>query len=261
VTVEENKGIIHHFVERINQGDLDIIDQLVDRNFYTYIPEDGEQTAPQVLRELLSEIISAFPDLQIDVQDFMGDIHELKFNMTLSGTHSGDLWGAPGSGKKAVWTSDVTCRFPDGKFAFEWKDLPMPSLMSTLRQIDLVPPPEDMDKPTKYPISLPEFLIKVIFTGQAGDKDCSHLGLIQFTDPDTDVCQACVDMGDEWPALRMCLICGHVGCCDTSKNKHAKAHVETNGHSLVRSIRMQESWVWCYEDSAFFSGKILEQYR
>ena len=118
-----------------------------------------------------------------------------------------------------------------------------------------------MDKPTKYPISLPDFLIKVIFNGQVGDKDCSHLDKIQFVDPSTDVCQDCVDMGNVWPALRMCLECGYVGCCDTSKNKHTKAHIETSGHTLVRSIRLQESWVWCYEDSAFFSGKILEQYR
>lgn len=261
MTIEEKTGIIRHFAERINQGDLDIIDQLVERNFYTYKPEDGEQTAPQVLKELLSDITAAFPDLKIDVRDFTEENGALNFDMTLSGTHTGNLWGAPGSGKTSAWTSNVTSRFSDGKFAFEWKDLPMPGLLGALRQIDLVPPAEDMDKPTRHPISLPEFLIKLIFTGQAGDKDCAHLDLIQFTDPDTDVCQACVDMGDEWPALRMCLICGHVGCCDTSKNKHAKAHVESSGHSLVRSIRMQESWVWCYADSAFFSGKILEQYR
>jgi uncharacterized UBP type Zn finger protein len=57
----------------------------------------------------------------------------------------------------------------------------------------------------------------------------------------------------------MCLTCGFVGCCDTSKNKHMKAHYEETGHPLFRSIRLQESWVWCYEDNAFFSGKILEQ--
>jgi uncharacterized UBP type Zn finger protein len=59
----------------------------------------------------------------------------------------------------------------------------------------------------------------------------------------------------------MCLSCGYVGCCDTSKNKHMKQHYERTGHPLFRSIRLKESWVWCYEDDVFLSGKILEQFK
>jgi uncharacterized UBP type Zn finger protein len=59
----------------------------------------------------------------------------------------------------------------------------------------------------------------------------------------------------------MCLICGHVGCCDTSKNKHAFQHFEKTGHPLMRSIRMDEGWVWCYEDNAFFEKSILARDR
>ncbi len=55
-------------------------------------------------------------------------------------------------------------------------------------------------------------------------------------------------MGDRWVHLRMCLICGNVGCCDSSKNKHATKHFNAVGHPLMRSIEPGESWVWCYVD-------------
>lgn len=258
-----SKGIstIQRFTEQINSGNLDIIDEMVERDFFNYVPKEGELTAPQVLKSVLADIIKAIPDFKIETADFTEEGRHLVFNMTLSGTHRNNLWGAPGSGKTGLWTSSVTSRFTNGKFTFQWNEISVPELLGTLRQIDLVPPPEDMDKPLKNPVVLPEFLLKLVFTGQAGDKKCSHLDQIRFTEPDTDVCQFCVESGDVWPALRMCLICGYVGCCDTSKNKHAKAHYEETGHALIRSIRLSERWVWCYEDSAFFLGEILDKYR
>jgi uncharacterized UBP type Zn finger protein len=58
----------------------------------------------------------------------------------------------------------------------------------------------------------------------------------------------------------MCLICGFVGCCDTSKNKHMLEHVRETGHPIIRSLQPGEAWIWCYEDEAFISAK-SEQIR
>jgi hypothetical protein len=55
-------------------------------------------------------------------------------------------------------------------------------------------------------------------------------------------------MGDHWVHLRMCLVCGHVACCDSSKNKHATKHFHTTGHPLMRSIELGEQWGLCYLD-------------
>jgi uncharacterized UBP type Zn finger protein len=118
-----------------------------------------------------------------------------------------------------------------------------------------------MDQPTPYPVVVPEFLVRVLFTGQVADKECSHLELIQVTEPLADVCNTCVEMGDIWPALRMCLVCGFIGCCDTAKNKHMKSHYEEKGHPIFRSIRLDEGWIWCYEDNAFFSKDVLENIK
>ena len=77
---------------------------------------------------------------------------------------------------------------------------------------------------------------------------CKHLNTIQFTSTDKDGCEECLKMGDTWVHLRLCLECGHVGCCDSSKNKHATKHFRATHHPLVRSIEPGEHWVWCYAD-------------
>lgn len=78
--------------------------------------------------------------------------------------------------------------------------------------------------------------------------ECTHLDNIQITSTDTHVCEDCVKTGDRWVHLRLCLTCGHVGCCDSSKNRHATKHFQSTKHPLIRSIEPGETWVWCYVD-------------
>lgn len=77
---------------------------------------------------------------------------------------------------------------------------------------------------------------------------CKHTDQIKIRTTDIDVCEECVKLGDTWVHLRLCLICGHVGCCDSSKNTHATKHFRSTHHPLIRSIEPGESWVWCYVD-------------
>lgn len=77
---------------------------------------------------------------------------------------------------------------------------------------------------------------------------CTHLDKIRFTETNVDVCQDCIKTGDSWVHLRMCMICGHVGCCNESKNKHATKHFKSSSHPLARSIEPGENWIWCYVD-------------
>jgi uncharacterized UBP type Zn finger protein len=79
-------------------------------------------------------------------------------------------------------------------------------------------------------------------------KTCVHLNRVKVTTTDIHVCEDCVKTGDGWVHLRMCLDCGHVGCCDSSKNKHATKHFQHSGHPLMRSAEPGENWVWCYVD-------------
>ncbi|MCB2407383.1 UBP-type zinc finger domain-containing protein [Hymenobacter lucidus] len=79
---------------------------------------------------------------------------------------------------------------------------------------------------------------------------CEHLQVIEtlLSAPD-HTCPECVAMGDTWVHLRVCQSCGHVGCCDSSQNKHATKHFQATQHPVVTSAEPGEQWAWCYLDS------------
>ena len=82
---------------------------------------------------------------------------------------------------------------------------------------------------------------------------CEHLGEAQEVTPSGDGCVECLQSGGRWVHLRLCEICGHVGCCDSSPNKHATAHFHATGHPLVQSYEPGEDWWWCYSDNVAFT--------
>jgi len=80
--------------------------------------------------------------------------------------------------------------------------------------------------------------------------ECTHLVAAPVTGlPDPVLgCEECLKIGGRWVHLRMCLVCGKVGCCDNSPNRHATAHFHESGHPLIRSAEPGEAWWWCYVD-------------
>ena len=80
---------------------------------------------------------------------------------------------------------------------------------------------------------------------------CGHLGEVRPVLPSARGCEECLRMGDTWVHLRLCMTCGHVGCCDSSKNKHASKHYPATGHPIIRSLERNEDWAWCYPDEIF----------
>jgi uncharacterized UBP type Zn finger protein len=81
---------------------------------------------------------------------------------------------------------------------------------------------------------------------------CTHTDQIRNPKAKTHGCEECLKMGDTWVHLRLCEICGHVGCCDSSKNKHATKHFRATKHPIVKSIEPGEDWFWCYVDELMF---------
>lgn len=78
-----------------------------------------------------------------------------------------------------------------------------------------------------------------------------HLSQIREVTPSAKGCEDCLKTGDRWVHLRLCLSCGHVGCCDSSKNKHARAHHGGTKHPIIQSFEPGENWKWCYVDETF----------
>jgi uncharacterized UBP type Zn finger protein len=85
--------------------------------------------------------------------------------------------------------------------------------------------------------------------------ECEHLDIAEEKKPNTpEGCEECLQAGDRWVHLRLCLSCGHVGCCDSSKHKHATKHYFRSKHPVVRSFEKGESWRWCYVDEVMWEG-------
>jgi uncharacterized UBP type Zn finger protein len=80
---------------------------------------------------------------------------------------------------------------------------------------------------------------------------CDHLEDLSPQDPSTtEGCEDCLSTGSTWVHLRMCMACGHVGCCDSSPNRHATAHFRQSAHPVIQSFEPGERWAWCYLDEA-----------
>ena len=83
--------------------------------------------------------------------------------------------------------------------------------------------------------------------------ECTHLDEIRDVQPSAAGCEDCLAAGrHDWVHLRLCVSCGHVGCCDSSPGKHATAHFHSSGHPVIRSIEPGEAWLWCYVDEVAF---------
>jgi uncharacterized UBP type Zn finger protein len=80
-------------------------------------------------------------------------------------------------------------------------------------------------------------------------KSCTHLGEIRDVAPRTPQgCEESLQAGDTWVRLRLCMICGRIGCCDNSQNKHATRHLHATNHPIMKSFEPGEYWGWCYLD-------------
>lgn len=80
-------------------------------------------------------------------------------------------------------------------------------------------------------------------------RSCVHLGMVRDVVPAGSACLSCVELGDTWVHLRSCMTCGIVGCCDSSKNRHASRHAAHAGHPIARSLEPGEDWWWCFVDA------------
>ncbi len=81
---------------------------------------------------------------------------------------------------------------------------------------------------------------------------CTHLDQTAGVVASSTGCEDCLRIGGVWVHLRLCMTCGHVGCCDNSPNRHATAHYHAVNHPIVRSYEPGEDWWYCYVDDLMF---------
>jgi CPA1 family monovalent cation:H+ antiporter len=103
---------------------------------------------------------------------------------------------------------------------------------------------QDLDEPDDRRGRLDELI-------PVSPSSCDHLaaaGARRPADPDGAGCEECLRLGWDWVHLRQCVACDHVGCCDSSRGRHASGHYEAIGHPVMRSIEPGEAWRWCFID-------------
>ncbi|PYT01377.1 MAG: hypothetical protein DMF63_00580 [Acidobacteria bacterium] len=83
-------------------------------------------------------------------------------------------------------------------------------------------------------------------------ESCEHLREIRDVTPSANRCEDCLKIGGTWVHLRLCEICGHVGCCDNSPNRHATKHYHSTKHPIIKSFEPGEEWGFCYPDEMFY---------
>ncbi|MEM6792407.1 MAG: cation:proton antiporter [Acidobacteriota bacterium] len=88
---------------------------------------------------------------------------------------------------------------------------------------------------------------------------CEHTEGLEPVLPASAGCQDCLETGDRWVHLRVCLVCGYVGCCDSSPNRHATAHFHATGHAVMKSLEPGEDWGWCYLHEKKLGGPETEK--
>jgi len=87
--------------------------------------------------------------------------------------------------------------------------------------------------------------------GPGRDATCSHLEGLPSVTPSSTGCEDCLRVGSTWVHLRLCLECGHVGCCASSPNRHSVVHFQQSGHPVVQSFERGEDWRWCFVDEVY----------
>ncbi len=240
-------------------GDRDAIRRLIGRAYFEHVPGPGEPTAAEVIGPLIADIDAAFPDLTITVDQLRAEGDLVVGRATLEGTHTGVLWGAPGSGRRVSWTTPFRVRPVEGGYALNIDEMSTLGVLGVLREVEIVNPADQMHLPPRNrSASIPELLLRLAFNGQVADRPCGHLDQVRVTSGQATQCAEC-GPGAVWPTVRICLTCGHQGCCDTSLKKHARAHYEATGHPLMRSVHNDEAWIWCYEDGVLLGKATLER--
>jgi uncharacterized UBP type Zn finger protein len=102
--------------------------------------------------------------------------------------------------------------------------------------------------------SLGDHIRRVLFQRSFARRSCAHVAAVGVAASTATTCRGCDEEGTRAVHLRMCLTCGYVGCCDSSRAAHARRHHDVTGHPTIRSVEPGERWVWCYVDRAYLAS-------
>ena len=252
--------IVRSTVDAFAGGDRGAIRRALGRDFFSGAPGPGGRSAAELVGALVDDVLAAYPDLAIRLLELAEDGDGVaRGRAAVAGTNTGGIWGAPPTDRALAVEVGFRARQVDSGLAFTIDGIVGPAIVGLFREVGIVNPPDQMHLPPVHESSqVPELLLRLAWNGQVADKPCGHLDQVRVTRSAGAGCQDC-EPGEVFPTARMCLTCGHLGCCDTSAKKHARAHYQATGHPLIRSLHGTERWIWCYEDGVLVGSDTLDR--
>lgn len=138
MSTEENKKLAHRFGEEWNRGNLEGVFALIAQDFISHNTQPGQTSGAEGFRQGLRQFFEGLPDSQMTAQLVVADGDIVTEYGTLTGTHKGNLFGAPPTGKKVTITYIDIHRFKDGKIVEGWH---LDDTFAILQQLGAIPAP------------------------------------------------------------------------------------------------------------------------
>ena len=137
---EENKVALRRFINEVySKGNASVVDDLVDANFVDHSPIPGQASGPEGVKQGMTMFRSAFPDLQLTIEDMIAEGDKVVARMTARGTHQGEFMGIAPTGKQVSWNAFGINRYVDGKIKEHWG---VPDLFGLMQQLGAIPAPK-----------------------------------------------------------------------------------------------------------------------
>ena len=138
MSAEDNKAVIRHLIDRLNQKDVDILDEVCTPDFVSHDPANPQVRSREEFKQWFAAMTRAFPDLHFTLEDIVAEGDRVAYRYTLHATHTGSWRGAPPTGKPITTTAMALTRFRDGKSAELWQNT---DALGLVQQLGLIPTP------------------------------------------------------------------------------------------------------------------------
>ena len=140
MSTETNKAIIARMAEQLwNEGRVDLVEEFFAENYVEHVAGQPDRTGPELIQQAVTDTRSAYPDFRLSIDDFVAEGDLVAARWSMSGTHEGDLYGIPPTGKKVSQTGTTFYRLENGRIAEIWF---LADMMGLMQQLGVVPTPD-----------------------------------------------------------------------------------------------------------------------
>lgn len=140
MSTETNKAIIARMAEQVwNEGRIDLVEEFIAENYVEHIAGQPDRTGLELVRKAVTDTLNAYPDFRLSIDDFVAEGDRVAARWSMSGTHEGDFFGIPPTGKKVSQSGTTFYRLEKGRIAEIWF---LADMMGLMQQLGVVPAPE-----------------------------------------------------------------------------------------------------------------------